>query len=895
MILHPEDSNIAWAGVIGNPWAKHEERGVYKTTDGGLTWKKVLYVNPGTGCADLVLDPRNPNKLVAAMWEHQRWPWFFNSGGKGSGLYISYDGGENWWERTSKDGLPDGTLGRIGLAIAPSRTNIIYALVESKKNGLYKSTDGGDSWSLVSDQGIGGRPFYYADLFVDPINENRLYNVHTMVDVSEDGGKNFKRFIPTDLIHVDNHALWIHPEDPEFIINGNDGGMCISRDRGETWDYPENLPIGQFYHIRVDDEIPYHVSGGMQDNGSWRGPSQVWRRKGIRNLYWNRIGFGDGFDAVPDPKDSRFGYSMLQGGSLLRYDLETGGIQSLKPFVKGGEPLRFNWNAGIAIDPFDQETLYFGSQYLLMSMDKGSSWEKISPDLTTNDPEKQEQSKTGGLSLDNTGAENHTTIITIDPSPLEKGLIWVGTDDGKVQLTRNGGESWTDLSSRMPGLPKGAWVAQINASQHKAGEAFVIVNNYRQGDWTPFLYHTDNYGQSWRNMVDEKDVWGYTLCMVQDPVEPKLLFLGTEFGLYVSINGGKDWTKWTNGYPTVSTMDLAIHPREHDLVIGTFGRAIWILDDIRPLRTLAKEGIQIVREKAVHAFPAPPAYLAHIGEPNGYRSTGHGLFMGENRPYGALLSYYIKEIAEDKKAKASIKIYDGEGTLVRTLQDEPEAGINRLVWEMDMKRVRFPTQSKPKADAAERGGRSVLPGTYKVVVNYQDQESSTDVEVKTDPKLPVSKEEMTAKAKLIDHFGKTINALTQRMDQLREAKSAVENLNKLLKEQGDKHKTLMEDGKALLKQMKELEGLITSTEEVQGISRDPNLLASKLSGASRSLQDILFPLTKVQELQVEYVEMEAQPILKKMDAFLAKEWPAYKQKVESAELSWLPDLNSARD
>ncbi|MEO0340266.1 MAG: hypothetical protein AAF242_13775 [Bacteroidota bacterium] len=606
IIIHPQDANTIWVGAIGSPWGEQEERGVYKTTDGGKTWDKVLYVDQKTGLADLVIDPSNPNKLIAAMWEHRRWPWYFHSGGAGSGIHVSFDGGATWEERTPEDGLPKGDLGRIGLAIAPSSPNIVYALIESKKNGLYKSTDGGFNWKLVASKGIGGRPFYYADIFVDPLNENRVFNIHTTADVSQDGGKTFERFIPTSLIHVDNHAFWIHPNNPKLIMNGNDGGFCLSRDGGQTWDFAENMPLAQFYHIRVDNEVPYNIYGGLQDNGSWRGPSQVWRRKGIRNFYWNRIGTGDGFDAMPDPLDKRFGYSLSQGGNLYRFDLETGLRTSLKPFLKTEEPLRYHWNAALAMNPFDQKTIYLGSQYVLKSEDQGHSWEAISPDLTTDDPEKQKQATTGGLSLDNSGAENHTTIISIDPSPIQEGVMWVGTDDGKVQLTQNGGADWTDLSANIKGMPTGAWVAQVNASLHDPAEAFVVVNNYRQSDWKPYLYHTTNNGKSWTSLIDTDIIGGYTLALAQDPVEENLLFLGAEDGLYVSIDKGKNWTKWQS-FPSISARDLVIHPREHDLVIGTFGRAVWILDDIRPLRALAQKGYQAVVEENAYLFPIPHA------------------------------------------------------------------------------------------------------------------------------------------------------------------------------------------------------------------------------------------------------------------------------------------------
>ncbi|RMG57018.1 MAG: hypothetical protein D6722_25505, partial [Bacteroidetes bacterium] len=581
VLIHPENPHVVYVGAQGPAWGDSESRGVYRTTDGGRTWDKILYHDASTGIADLVMDPRNPNKLIAAMWEFRRKPYSFQSGGPGSGLYVSFDGGESWDRRTEDDGLPKGELGRIGLAIAPGMPEVVYAYIESKKNALYRSDDGGFSWRKVNDDmdEIGGRPFYYADIYVDPQNENRVYSIHSTVTLSEDGGRSFRTllgYVGSGGVHPDHHAWYIHPDDPSFLINGNDGGMAISRDRGKNWQFVENLPLAQYYHINVDNDWPYHVYGGMQDNGSWKGPAYVWRRGGIRNGYFTELYFGDGFDVVPDPADSRYGFAMSQGGYLGRYDSETGYSKFVRPVHPDGTRLRFNWNAAIAQDPFDEATLYYGSQFVHRSTDRGETWQLLSPDLTTNDPDKQKQLESGGLTYDVTGAENYTTILAIAPSPVEKGLIWVGTDDGNLQLTRNDGESWTLLTDRLPGAPTNGWIPQIHPSNHEAGEAFVVLNNYRQNDWQPYLYHTRDYGQSWTRIADDKKVWGYCLSVVQDPEAENLVFLGTEYGLYVSIDRGQNWSRWTHGYPTVSTMDMKIHPRESDLVIGTFGRAAYV-------------------------------------------------------------------------------------------------------------------------------------------------------------------------------------------------------------------------------------------------------------------------------------------------------------------------------
>ena len=404
------------------------ERGVFKSTDGGETWTKILFVNNKTGAADLVVDAGNPNKLIAAMWEHRRKPYTFNSGGEGSGIYVTYDGGKNWKKRTDEDGLPKGNLGRVGLAISKSNPKVVYALVEAKKNALYKSTDGGFKWKKINDKssgrgsgGIGNRPFYYSDIFVDPLNENRIYSVFTYVNFSIDGGKSFNQLMPaygTSVgVHPDHHAWWIHPTNPSFMIDGNDGGLNITKDKGKTWRFVENLPVGQFYHVNVDNDFPYNIYGGMQDNGSWAGPAFVLKSQGIRNAYWQELMFGDGFDVIPDPKNNQFGYAMSQQGYVGRYDRKTGLAKMIRPTHPNADvKLRFNWNAAIAMDPFDQKTIYFGTQFVHKSGNQGHEWEIISPDLTTNDPEKQKQYESGGLTMDATGAENYCTILAISPS-----------------------------------------------------------------------------------------------------------------------------------------------------------------------------------------------------------------------------------------------------------------------------------------------------------------------------------------------------------------------------------------------------------------------------------------------------------------------------------------------
>ena len=504
IIIDPRNEDVVYVGVQGRAWGESNERGIYKTIDGGESWDRILYVNDSTGVADMVMDPTNPNKLVVALWQFKRWPWFFKSGGAGSGLHVTYDGGKTWEERTNENGLPKGELGRIGLAIAPGKPQVVYALVEAETNGLYRSNDGGFTWKLVSEKNIGNRPFYYADLYVDPSNENRIFNLYSVVTKSEDSGKNFDVILPYRGagVHPDHHAWYIHPDDPKFMINGNDGGMAITRDGGNSWRFVENLPLAQYYHINVDKDVPYNVYGGMQNNGSWKGPAYVWKSGGIRNAYWQELYFGDGFDVVPEPTDNRYVYAMSQGGYVGHVDTESGETRSIRPTDDNSTQLRFHWNAAIAVDPFEPSTVYFGSQFVHKSTSKGANWEAISPDLTSNDPEKQKYGESGGLTYDVTGAENHTCILAIEPSTLKKDLIWVSTDDGRVHITQDGGESWRSVESNIPGLKEGASMPQIKASRYDPGTAYLVVNDYRRNDWKPYLYVTTNYGKSWKSMVD---------------------------------------------------------------------------------------------------------------------------------------------------------------------------------------------------------------------------------------------------------------------------------------------------------------------------------------------------------------------------------------------------------
>ncbi|MDT0552470.1 WD40/YVTN/BNR-like repeat-containing protein [Urechidicola vernalis] len=904
IIIDPSDPNTIYVAAIGSPWGEHSERGIYKTTDAGKTWNQVLFANNKTGAADLVMDPSNPNKLIAAMWEHKRDPWFFNSGGEGSGLHITYDGGETWKKITDEDGFPKGNLGRIGIAIAPNKPNTIYALVEAKKNALYKSTDGGFKWKMVNDNsvgrgntGIGNRPFYYSEIYVDPTNENRVYTIYTYVNVSQDGGKSFKQLMPAygvdNGVHPDHHAWWIHPTNGDFMIDGNDGGLNITKDGGKNWRFIGNIPVAQFYHINVDNEYPYNVYGGMQDNGSWRGPAYVWRAQGIRNSYWQEISFGDGFDVVPDRDDSRYGWSMSQQGSVSRYDWQTGNNYSVKPtHPDPNVKLRFNWNSAINIDPNENNIIYFGSQFVHKSTDKGETWEIISPDLTTDDKEKQKQSESGGLTMDATGAENHCTILVIEPAPIEPNTLWVGTDDGKVHVSQNGGTDWNDVSKNLKGLPEGSWIAQIKASNKNKGEALLVANDYRRFNYEPYVYRTTNYGKSWNRIVDSEDVQSYALSIIEDLEEPNLLFLGTDDGLYISINAGESWTKWTEGFPTVSVKDLVIHPREHDLIIGTFGRAAWVLDDIRPLRAIAAN--TEVLEKSIELFNPPTGYHASYKQPTGSRFGADAMYQGTNRSSGAHFTYlFNKKEAQSDSTKVKwdsiqMNIYDGE-RLIRTLKKKTpkENGIQKWTWYMDEKGGDRPSRTISKRKT-ESGGVKVKPGTYKAVLSYGNQASETTIRIENDPrieKLPQAISEVYDALKDIQNLQQIeADAVKQLVESKNIAGAYSKSLTNLDKK---KFKSEISSSKKIIKKVDSVIALyIGKIDKRQGITSDTIVnVNQRIGSASRYVRSRQNGITKTETILIDQAKEALSNALDETNAFFNDEWKTYKTKMESLELS----------
>ncbi len=888
IIVHRDNPDVVFAGVLGSSYGANEERGVFKTTDGGKTWKKVLYINDQTGVADMIVDPTNPNKIVVAMWEFGRKPFTFSSGGKGSGIYVTHDGFETYEKRTDKDGLPKGELGRCGLAICREKPNVMYALVEAKENAIYRSDDGGAKWRRVGQNG--DRPFYYAEIYCDPKNENRLYNIFSRVHRSEDGGKSWSELLDYDHVHPDHHAWWIHPDNPSYMIDGNDGGIAISRDMGANWSFATNLPLGQFYHVNVDNEVPYNLYGGLQDNGSWVGPSAVWRSGGIRNADWQETFFGDGFDVMPRRDNIRYLYSMSQGGFLGYIDKVTGASQLIQPQHPQGVTLRYNWNAALAQNPFSDCGIYYGSQFVHKSMDCGQSWAIISPDLTTNDTSKINASqRTGGLTPDVTNAENHCTILAIAPSPADQNVIWVSTDDGNLQLTTDGGKTWTNLTAKITGLPKNAWLPQIEVSAKNAGEAFVVVNNYRQNDFKPYCFRTTDFGKTWTSVVDAQQIPTYCLSFLQDPAEPNLWFLGTDFGLYLTIDGGKNWTKWTHELPSVPIFDMKIQAREADLVLGTFGRAFVILDDIRPLRALASSKGEVLNQN-LKIFEPSAAYLASSRSYQGERFQADAIYEGKNKSPLSMLTIWNKKRTADpskkdekKDNKATIKVYTEGGEEIRSFKTELDTGMNRVTWALNRKGIRYPSWDEPREDADEPSGGSVLPGRYKIVVSFNGEKDSTFAEVKLDPRSEVTLKDVQEKDAALKDFQKMVEKGTTAFNRLKEANKTIALIESQVNLAADTtgKSAFMKDTKALKDSILAMQKMFMTERDAKGIIRSSSALMDAVFKAQFMLTS---SRTKPQAnalYAVEEAKKRLTNILNKVNPFFEKDWSAFQQKVEA--------------
>ncbi len=777
--IDPRNPDVVYACVLGGAWGPNEDRGLFKTTDGGKSWDKILYKNDLTGCSDVDIDPTNANVVYAGMYTYRRWAWYFDSGGGETAVYRSSDGGATWEKLSGPEanrGLPKGPMDRIGIAVARSNPAVVYVISETTDEGeVWRSNDAGASWRMVNkDPNTNFRPFYYSDIRVDPQHPNTVYSLSGPLMKSEDGGRTFVRI--GNSTHGDHQAMWIDPTNSNRILSGDDGGFQVSYDAGATFDILNNIPFTQFYNVDYDLRVPYHLCGGLQDNGTWCGPSQTPGAPGTPKSAWQNMGGGDGFYAVPDLADPDLVYNNLQGGVISLTNRKTGASWGINPYPGGigssgqwmaPQKYRFNWDAPIVLSPQDPKTVYYGGNVLFKTTNYGQSWEVISPDLTTNDKEKQKSSG-GPIVTDNTAAEFHCTIISIAPSPLDANLIWVGTDDGNVQITRDGGKTWTNTFANAPGVKPNAWINAVDASRFDKGTAYVSASHWQSGDYAPYFYKTVDYGKSWTKITNGLLPRGWSHVIREDPKNRDLLYGGTENGLYASWDQGATWVSIRNNIPAVPVRDIKIHPRDNDIIVATHGRGIYILDDAGPFQEL----VSAMKAEA-YLFPVRPA-IRWAGSSGMFRQNERD-WIAPNPPAGAYLNLYLRNAT---RQPLTITITDRSGKTVRTIRNlRAQAGVNRFIW--DLRHDNPAARPDPATDAVPGGGRgrggfgssgpAVLPGDYVVKVSAGGRELTSPVTVRLDPEVTVSLADLQAQidaAFAMLAVQQRVNAVIERVDDL---------------------------------------------------------------------------------------------------------------------------------
>jgi photosystem II stability/assembly factor-like uncharacterized protein len=796
MIVHPDNPDIAFAAVLGHAFGPNADRGVYRTIDGGKSWQQVLKKDENTGASDVEMDPSNPLVLFAGLWQSRRLPWDLVSGGPGSGLYISRDGGETW-KPLKGEGLPDGIWGKIGIAIAPSDPRRIYALIEAEQGGLYRSDDGGTKWELVNpSRALRQRAWYYTTLTVNPTNREDVWFPQVPMLHSIDGGKTLQYV--KGLHHGDLHDLWIDPKNPKRMIAANDGGIDISTNGGETWLAPP-LPISQFYHVSTDTRVPYHVAGAMQDLGTAQGPSKSLRGS-IALSDWHDVGGGEAGHVVSDASNPNIVYAGEYLGILTRYDDRTGESRNVSawpenPSGHGGEDMkyRFQWTAPIAASPHDPKVIYHGAQVIFRTANGGQSWDVISPDLTRNDKAKQKWSG-GPITGDNTGVETYDTVFAIAESPVQKGLIWAGTDDGLVQLTRDGGQTWTNVTAAMTGMPEWGTVNLIEPSPFDPSIAYVVVDAHRLDNTRPYLFKTADYGQTWKRLDVRLPQDVYLHAIREDPKKKGQLYLGTERGVMFSIDGGETWRDLKLNLPTVAVHDLVV--KDDDLVVATHGRSLWILDDLRPVRDFNKE----IATSNEHLFPVADAIRWRLGS-DAYGSRAASF---PNPPAGASISYFVKE---KPKGELKIEILDANGAIVRTLSSIPrepagsrdhedpddlkkaaletEPGVHRASWDLAWEGATIIKGGKIDAGDPTKGPRAV-PGPYTVRLVVDGRTETTPLRVLPDPRGDGSPADLDAQLAHALRVRDDVSRLTSLVNNLRSVKEQLRARAKALEPQKSK-------------------------------------------------------------------------------------------------------------
>ena len=756
VIVHPTNPQVVFVASAGPLWGAGGDRGLFRTMDGGRTWKNVKNIDANTGFTDVIFDPTNPDVIYAASLQRERRPYSYVGGGPGSGLWKSIDGGETWTRLT--EGLPKVDVGRIGLDVSRSSPNIVYATIETKVTGngaatgnteasVYRSDDYGASWQKM---GVGfSYPWYMGQIRVDPTDPDRVYFMGVPLQVSTDGGRTFRS--TANAAHSDHHAMWIDPTDPDHIIIGSDGGVYITHDRGRTVDFAPNLPIAQYYAIATDVRLPfYYVYGGLQDNSSWGGPSQTRNRQGITNADWIKTTGGDGFYAMIDPTDPNIVYGESQGGDIVRYDVRTGEQKTIKPLPEfGGKPYRWNWSSPMLISPYDHNTIYFGANYLFKSTNRGDAWTRLGPDLTRQ--RNRDSLRVMGkiwprdAVARHQGTADYGNISTIDESPIRQGLLYVGTDDGVISISRDGGATWNRIT-KFPTVPDETYVSRVVASRFSEGTVYATMDNHRNNDFKPYVLRSTDYGAHWTPITGNLPANGSVQVVREDVVEPALLFAGTEFGAFYTANGGGSWTQLKYNIPTVAVHDIVVHPRERDLVIGTHGRGIYIIDDITPLEKLAESS-----RADAYLFPVKPAteYNPNTSIPGGARgasASGDREYAAPNPAFGAIITYFIRD-SLPKGGDLSLGIYDAGGNRVRELTANKKQGMHRVTWDLRNAppyTVRRPAgQPGETSRQRELSGPFVLPGRYTARLTVKGASGAqtlreVPIEVRSDPLVQLS-------------------------------------------------------------------------------------------------------------------------------------------------------------
>jgi len=867
--INPKNPDIVYAAAPGALWSDSKHRGLYKTTDGGKTWEKILYISDKAGCTDVSVDPTNPDVVYATTWEFRRTPYSFNSGGKGSGVYKSKDGGKTWKELTN--GLPAKPFGRVALALAPSAPQNLLAIVEAKETALFISGDGGETWKQqASTLNVTSRPFYFSTLVVDPKDPKRVYRPAYSFSYSNDGGYSFSdASYDGGWVHADHHALWINPNYTNQMYLGTDGGVYVSMDRGATWLFLHNLPVGQFYHVALDNQKPYRIYGGLQDNGSWVVPSAA--PGGVGNANWMNIYFGDGFWTIPDPTDQNTAYAEYQGGNMGRIDLTTLKSVNIKPQQTAREDkLRWNWNTPIATGITEKKNLYTGAQYLYKSTDQGRTWNRISPDLTTNDKKKQDQEQSGGLSADNTSAENHCTIFTITESPLDANMIWVGTDDGNLQVTRDGGKTWTNCAKNYAaaGIPAQTWVSSIEPSRYDKNVVYATFDNHMYGDHKTYLAKSSDGGKTWMKL-DNEEFTGFAHKIREDLVNKDLLFLGTEMGLFATVDGGSSWFRMKNNIPEYSLVrDIQIHPETHDLVLGTHGRGVIVVNDITPMRELNAT----IANNEIYIFPNKPMAVTMGKYGNGgFPSTG-GWDAG-NPPSIQPIQYYLRDRVSSGDVK--LEIYDSEGKLIQTMPGGKRKGLNKVYWNM---RYTPPKVAKggSKVDYSGFVAPQVLPGDYKVKIKVGAKEYDTDLNLVHDAENKTfSEEDRKQQHQIAMQLYKLHEELYALVEKINEEQKLIKDSDSLVKT--NKSKKIITDYNTKLE---ELRSTLLATKQ-KSIFADEEKLREQISDVYSA---VCYQEARPTNLQVERVsglEDEVKKAAKAYDVLNAKYALQVKQTIEA--------------